>query len=140
MITAGQAAAECLDEHHTIAHELDSSWRRAQRCFNGNCVEIRQLGPEVVQIRDSKQSHLGGGAQPILTVPMSAYVILLDELVGDVPFGTNGEIVVSTRNDGDTVFRSSATGVELVFDAGEMAAFIEDVKASGFRPVLQPTK
>ena len=85
-------------------------------------------------LRDSKQN--GRKNQPTISLHLEQFLVFQDELLGLVPEGSNGEIVVDELDVGWVAFRSLSTGVELRFDADEFSAFVEGVRLGEFRPAL----
>jgi hypothetical protein len=102
--------------------------------LSGHCVEIRTSSPETL-IRDSKQSDLTDH-RPVIGLPTDRFDVFQDELIGLAPEGSNGEIAIDRLDDGWVAFRSLRTGVTLRFDADELTAFVEGVRAGEFRPAL----
>jgi hypothetical protein len=94
-----------------------------------------RLDGEDAAVRDSKQREMGE-AQPIIELSTERFLVFQDELLGLAPAGSNGEIVVDELGHGWVAFRSLSTGVQLRYDADELNAFVEGVRAGEFRPAL----
>jgi len=109
-------------------------WKHSTRCSQGMCVEALIIGAQAA-LRDSKQNELGA-LQPIIELSTARFLVFQDELLGLAPLGSNGEIAVDELDDGWVAFRSLSTGVELRYDADELSAFIDGVRAGEFRPAL----
>ncbi|MEM9565006.1 MAG: DUF397 domain-containing protein [Actinomycetota bacterium] len=104
------------------------SWRRSSKCLSGACVEVADVA-DMVGIRDGKDEQ-----KAAIWVTLSAFDSFLDELIGLISPGTNEQIKAIKFVDGDMVFRSLNTGVELRFNAEEIRAFTDGVRAGEFRP------
>ena len=105
---------------------------------SGMCVEVRFELPDVL-IRDSKfrrSPTADLSIEPIITVPVDAWLRFLDQFSGSAFSYHADELVVEMAPDGAVVFRSGIDGVELSFTRGEIVAFTDGVKAGEFRPEL----
>ncbi len=105
-----------------------SGWRTPSKCPTGACVEVGQSMAGFYALRDTKLSHLGS-TQPQIVLHERAYATFLDELLGLLPAGSNGEITAQQQDDGDWIFRSVPESVELRYDIHEIDAFIAGIKA-----------
>lgn len=115
--------------------EPSRGWRKARRCSASTCVEVR-IGSESVEVRDSKQNHLGDADQPIISVSTEQWTQFLDEIAGVAPTGASTAIAVCHTADGGVTLRDPSTGVVLTYDADEYRAFADGVRAGEFTPVL----
>ena len=114
--------------------EPSGTWRKARRCTASTCVEVR-FGTGSVEVRDSKQNHLGGAGQPVISVSTEQWAQFVDEIAGVAPTGASTAIAVAHTADGGVTFRDPSTDVVLSYDADEYRAFVDGVRAGEFTPV-----
>ncbi len=87
----------------------------------GECVEINfDHRGGLVHIRDTKDR----GAGPTISVTGQQWTVLLDEIVGTVPAGSNGAVTVETSRSGTTLLRATSDGTTLRFTTAEWRAFL----------------
>jgi Domain of unknown function (DUF397) len=102
-----------------------SSWSTP----NGECVEINfDHHDDQVHIRDSKDR----GDGPTISIAVQQWTIMLDELTGDAPAGSNGAVTVSTSRSGHTLLRAVSDGTTLRFTNAEWGAFLAGARVHEF--------
>jgi hypothetical protein len=95
------------------------AWRKSSYSTStGNCVEVTET-TGCVLIRHSKNPAAG----TISFSPLAWAAFVRDAASEDGPTSTNG-VATITRIGTDTLVRSVASDVELVFDHGEWSAFL----------------
>jgi hypothetical protein len=100
-----------------------------------SCVEVRFDGA-VVHIRDSKYrrdpSH-DLTQEPIISVTVEQWDVLLDELVGRTQTGANRALSVEILADQTTCLRATELPTTLRFTKTEWAMFLAGVRAGEFQ-------
>ena len=115
--------------HGWFKAKASGGWLKASASGGGACcVEVNLLGHEVL-VRDTKYSG-DPSVQPMLRVSRSEWQAFLAK-TRQAPIHYQGtSLMVETRVDGWTVFRSGA--VRLHFRRDEMAAFLDGVEHHEF--------
>lgn len=101
-----------------------------------SCVEVRFDGA-VVLIRDSKFRRDPAHdltQEPIITVTVEQWAVLLDELVDRAATGANGALSVEILADQTTRLRAAELRTALRFTKTEWEMFLGGVRAGEFHP------
>lgn len=125
--------ADRVEKNDAILPEI-RRWQTSSRCITGECVAVGFRSDAAV-LKDSKDDRLVD-PQPMIELSPDCFAVFQDELLGQAPEGSNGELVVDRLDDGWVAFRSLSTGVTLRYDAEEFSAFVEGVRAGEFRSAL----
>ena len=90
--------------------------------------------PDLVSIRDSKQTHAFADAdlQPMLHLSPEVFGKLLDEVAGTAQPGSNGSVLVEDLDDGGVRLSAAETSVTLSYDADEWSSFRRGIAAGEF--------
>lgn len=104
------------------ARSESGGWLRSSYCMSGACVEARRLSTGQFEIRDSKE--IGSTTPHSIILSQSALSDLFAVLGGNATPTAVPDLEVLRLEAGGAVLRSQVTGVELAYDADEIAAFL----------------
>lgn len=110
-----------------ITNDGAGGWKRAKGCSGGNCIEVCKMESGRA-LRDSKQKHMGQ-SQPFIALTTEEWDTFTASALGDQTTAPP-TAEIQQMNHGDVIVRSSV--VELRFDRGEWAAFVQGLAEGDF--------